>query len=207
MNRDIVVFGKGQLAIDVCEYLISKGHTIVAVPVMPEPDWAPSFDSYAQNNGLKVFSWNKFRETNDEYTLGVSVYFDRLFKKKEIAKFRLLLNIHNSFLPKYRGMNPINWALENQEESHGVTIHEIIESIDAGRIYAQVKFPIDHMYDDVIDVYERCLNYGLVLFKRVFDNLNTLHPLNQNEDEASYYSKTDFDKLSTHIGFRRENHA
>lgn len=52
------------------------------------------------------------------------------------------VNIHAALLPKYRGPNPIQWALINDERETGVTMHYITEDFDAGDIIAQRKVHI-----------------------------------------------------------------
>lgn len=51
-----------------------------------------------------------------------------------------VLNIHSAPLPKYRGPNPIQWALINGDMEFGVTVHEVTNKIDAGSIIVQKKF-------------------------------------------------------------------
>jgi len=47
------------------------------------------------------------------------------------------LGVHPSLLPFYRGANPIRWALVQGETQTGVTIFELAEGIDTGRIILQ----------------------------------------------------------------------
>jgi UDP-4-amino-4-deoxy-L-arabinose formyltransferase/UDP-glucuronic acid dehydrogenase (UDP-4-keto-hexauronic acid decarboxylating) len=47
------------------------------------------------------------------------------------------LNLHGSFLPKYRGRCPVNWVLLNGETQTGVTLHHMTAEPDAGDIVAQ----------------------------------------------------------------------
>ena len=82
-----------------------------------------------------------------------------------INKFKYFVNIHNGPLPKYRGVNPINWALKNNENSHGVTLHHIDEGIDTGDIIDQEIFSIDSNLE-VIDVYNQCISAG----KKIIQN-------------------------------------
>jgi hypothetical protein len=52
------------------------------------------------------------------------------------------LNCHSSYLPEYRGGN-VTWAvLINEEKQSGVTVHEMVEQIDAGRILAQQRVDV-----------------------------------------------------------------
>jgi UDP-4-amino-4-deoxy-L-arabinose formyltransferase / UDP-glucuronic acid dehydrogenase (UDP-4-keto-hexauronic acid decarboxylating) len=52
------------------------------------------------------------------------------------------LNLHGSYLPKYRGRCPINWVLINGESQTGVTLHFMTEKPDDGDIVIQKKIPI-----------------------------------------------------------------
>ncbi len=53
-----------------------------------------------------------------------------------------VVNIHGGLLPDYRGSNPIQWALLNQETETGVTMHYMTAEFDAGDIIAQRHVPI-----------------------------------------------------------------
>jgi methionyl-tRNA formyltransferase len=59
----------------------------------------------------------------------------------EIPKFGSF-NLHASFLPKYRGAAPIQWALINGEIETGLTTFKLAEKVDTGNIYLQVKIEI-----------------------------------------------------------------
>lgn len=52
------------------------------------------------------------------------------------------INIHAALLPQYRGCNPIQWALLNDEKETGVTMHYMDADFDTGDIIAQKKVPI-----------------------------------------------------------------
>ena len=52
------------------------------------------------------------------------------------------INIHSALLPQYRGANPIQWALLNDEKETGATIHYMDAGFDTGDIIAQKKVPI-----------------------------------------------------------------
>lgn len=52
------------------------------------------------------------------------------------------LNLHGSYLPKYRGRVPINWAVINGESETGATLHYMVEKPDAGDIVDQEKVAI-----------------------------------------------------------------
>ena len=56
------------------------------------------------------------------------------------------VNVHYAPLPRYRGPNPIQWALINNEHQAGVTLHCMTGDFDAGDILAQALVPI--RFDD-----------------------------------------------------------
>jgi len=61
------------------------------------------------------------------------------FVENYIGKF---LNIHPSLLPKYKGLNTHQRALDAQEAFHGASVHFVTAELDGGPIVAQVKIPI-----------------------------------------------------------------
>jgi methionyl-tRNA formyltransferase len=191
MKKNVVVLGKGRLAIKVAQWFLRHPkYTLVAiVPVVPEPTWTSSLIKWAKKYQVDIVESGHFQDLPQSIAidLAVSVTYDKIIKPSFINRCKRIINIHNSPLPKYRGVSPINWALKNNETIHGVTIHEITPGIDDGPIWGQVKFSIYPETDEVQDVYHRCLAFGWTLFKEVIPLLDKLTPYSQNETEATYY--------------------
>jgi len=200
----IVIFGKGKLAINICKYLQKKKYNLHVVPVIPEPKWTDSLINWCITNSVSYTESGNYKDLNFKVKLGISVFYDKIFEKTFIDKCKKLINIHNSPLPQYRGMSPINWALKDNKEEHGITIHEILSGIDNGPIIAQLKYSIYPEFDEVVDVYNRSLEYGMVLFENTFPLLNKIKPKIQNENEASYHSSKDNYLLGDRKSFTRE---
>ena len=57
-----------------------------------------------------------------------------------------VLNIHPSLLPKYRGLDTHERAIEAGDEVSGCTVHVVTEELDAGEVLGQAEVPI--MPDD-----------------------------------------------------------
>jgi phosphoribosylglycinamide formyltransferase-1 len=53
-----------------------------------------------------------------------------------------LVNIHPSLLPKYPGVNTHARALEAADTEHGVTVHIVVEEVDAGEILGQARMRV-----------------------------------------------------------------
>lgn len=52
------------------------------------------------------------------------------------------LNVHPSLLPRWRGADPVPWAILTGDHQTGVSIVTIAEDFDNGRLIAQKKIPI-----------------------------------------------------------------
>jgi methionyl-tRNA formyltransferase len=60
------------------------------------------------------------------------------------------INLHSAPLPRYQGMMPNFWAMVNGEKETAVTVHYMVEKIDAGDIIIQRSVPItpsDSLHD------------------------------------------------------------
>ncbi len=67
----------------------------------------------------------------------------RVLSKKFIERFkRKILNIHPSLLPKYKGLNTYQRALDKNEKYSGCTVHLVNSKLDSGKIILQKKVKI-----------------------------------------------------------------
>lgn len=104
-----------------------------------------------------------------------------------IAEFPRMLNIHPSLLPKYRGLNTYERALEAGDKVHGSTIHQVIEDLDAGPVVAQET--VDVLPDDTpTTLRERTQEVERRLYPRIIDQVVTgsiglqqVGPLSENQ--------------------------
>ena len=60
-----------------------------------------------------------------------------------------MINVHPSLLPRYKGLNVVERAMEAGEEVTGCTVHYVNEELDGGEIILQGKVPI--MPDDTVE--------------------------------------------------------
>jgi methionyl-tRNA formyltransferase len=69
--------------------------------------------------------------------------FDQIVRDRALAIPRLgWVNVHPSLLPKYRGPEPVYWAIANDESRSGISFQRIERGIDAGPLLAQRAGPI-----------------------------------------------------------------
>jgi len=53
------------------------------------------------------------------------------------------LNVHPSMLPRFRGADPVPWAIVSGDKEIGISIVGLSEKFDEGNIIAQQKIPLD----------------------------------------------------------------
>jgi len=69
--------------------------------------------------------------------------FMKIISKSFIKDFKgKILNIHPSLLPKYKGLNTHQRAIENKETFSGCTVHLVTPKLDSGKIILQKKVKI-----------------------------------------------------------------
>ena len=69
--------------------------------------------------------------------------FMKILSNSFIKKFKKkIINIHPSFLPKYKGLNTSVRALNNNEKFSGCTVHYVTSKLDSGKIVMQKKVKI-----------------------------------------------------------------
>ena len=69
--------------------------------------------------------------------------FMKILTANFIKKFKgKIINIHPSLLPKYKGLNTHQRALNNKEKYSGCTVHYVDSKLDSGKIILQKKVKI-----------------------------------------------------------------
>lgn len=211
-KKQVVLMGKGPNAIRAASLFIDHPDydLFIVVPNQPHPTWEDSFEGWVIANKVPSVSSGhykdipKLQDKKWQPDLVVSINYNRIIKEWFIKRCKKIINMHNSPLPKYRGVSPINWALKNNESHHGVTIHEITTGIDDGPIISQVIFPIWSERDEVIDVYKRCVAFGWTLFEQTIHSLDQITPIPQDESRATYYSLKEDVLLGERSNFTRK---
>ena len=136
------------------------------------------------HKGIKVNS-DEFFELASNYNcdLFVSMSFNQIFKSRIINLPRYkAINCHAGKLPFYRGRNILNWALINDENEFGITVHYIDEGIDTGDIILQRTLPItdDDNYNSLLEVaYIECATILYDAIKII--QKGNFNPIKQNE--------------------------
>ncbi len=208
-RKKVVLLGKGDLAIAVAEWFHdAPGYELAfVVPVIPEPGWTGSLSAWARGAGVSIVESGHYRDLPAPpaggWDLAFSVFYDKIIRQGFIDCCKRILNLHNGPLPRYRGVSPINWALKNGEDHHGVTIHEITAGVDDGPIVAQSIYSIYLEFDEVRAVLQRATAYGWTLFQQTMPLIDQIVARQQDHEVATFYHSRDNDKLGERRYFTR----
>ena len=83
-----------------------------------------------------------------------------------------MINVHPSLLPKYRGLNVVEKAMDAGEEYTGCTVHYVNEELDAGEIILQKEVPI-LPDDDVESLTKAIQRVEYALLPAAIDNVKS----------------------------------
>tara|TARA_A100001015_G_scaffold122951_1_gene136276 strand:+ start:973 stop:1554 length:582 start_codon:yes stop_codon:yes gene_type:complete len=79
----------------------------------------------------------------DKISLICLAGFMRVLSPNFIKMFKgVILNIHPSLLPKYKGLNTHERVIKNKEKYSGCTVHYVNSRLDSGKIILQAKVKI-----------------------------------------------------------------
>ena len=206
---NVVLLGKGHLAIKAAKWIRNNHNLVCVVPDTPEPKWTTSLKTWSKENEIVTVESGDYNDIDEkvQIDLAISIFYGKIFKADFINRCSNIINLHNAPLPKYRGVRPINWALKNNEDYHGVTIHKVEEGIDNGDILGKIVYPIYPDVEEVIDVYSKALEYGFVLFKDVMSKidycLTNATPQDTIGETPTYYSNKENTLLGEREDFKR----
>lgn len=209
LKKNVILLGKGELAISIAQWFNNqnkKYNLKFIVPDLPEPNWTDSIIKWAKGVDIPIIESGNYKDIPEdiEIDLAISVFYGKIIKLNFINRCKKIINLHNGPLPEYRGVRPINWALKNNETSHGVTIHKITEGIDDGPILGQIMYPIYPELEEVEDVYKKSQKYAWLLFKDVMRNLDYAYKhARKQQGNFSYYSNRDSCKLGDRSNWTR----
>jgi methionyl-tRNA formyltransferase len=134
--------------------LLARGVTVAGVFTHMddghETPWFRSVPKLAAERGLPVFTPDSFKDL--EWVekiralrpdLILSMYYRNMIPTRLLDLAPLgAFNMHGSYLPRYRGRAPLNWAMINGEDHTGVSLHVMVKEADAGDVVDQEKIPL-----------------------------------------------------------------
>ena len=82
------------------------------------------------------------RVASHDVSLVVGAGYMRVLSRIFLERFPAILNVHPSLLPEFRGLRAVRRALEAGVKETGVTVHFMVEEVDAGPVVAQERVPV-----------------------------------------------------------------
>jgi methionyl-tRNA formyltransferase len=149
-----VVFAYSEVGVRCVRELLAQG---VDIPLLfthaddpAENQWFGSVAQLAAQHGLNVVTPDS-PNTAEWIAQGAAAQPDFVFSFYyrymldpawlEVPR-RGALNLHGSWLPKYRGRAPVHWAIIHGESMTGASLHYMVEKPDAGALVDQEAVPI-----------------------------------------------------------------
>jgi len=151
----VALIGRTKFLLNTAEYLIKNGIKIELIITSKGSEHdslkIKDFKKFAIKSGAKFFNTENINSEKiksilkkNKIDLGISVNNLLLIKKDIIDLFKFgILNAHAGDLPKYRGNACPNWAIINNEKNIGLSIHYMVEEVDAGDILLKKKYKIN----------------------------------------------------------------
>jgi methionyl-tRNA formyltransferase len=210
-----ILCGKNDAAVRALEHLVARGDEVLAIGVhgdRGEDGWQRSLRRAAQRLGVR---FEQPRRINDPAAIEalaafharalVSIQYDQILRGPLLRGVGCpCLNLHFSLLPRHRGAAPIAWAILSGDAQAGVSLHHMVEAIDAGDVVAQLPVPIG-AEDTARELYERVARAAGDLFERSYPFPDALlagrRP--QAEERATYRRTEDLDFRALRADFAR----
>jgi len=120
----------------------------------------------------------------------VSVAASQILKKRVLEVPPLgCINLHSAPLPRYQGMMPNFWTLVHGEPEATVTVHYMVEKLDAGDIIVQLPVPINQS-DSLHDLMVRSKQVGVQALLEAIEQIEhkTVHRQPIDKNQATYFS-------------------
>jgi methionyl-tRNA formyltransferase len=152
ISETIVFFGSGDVAARSLE-LLAKNFTIEAVITKPQPKHHKAqfpVLAVAETLGLKILTTSGKQELSDlfvtspvESRIGVVIDYGIIMPQAVIDSFEFgIVNSHFSLLPRWRGADPISFAVLKGDVKTGVSLMLIVEKLDEGELLDQRSLEI-----------------------------------------------------------------
>lgn len=196
----IGILGSRKLATILTEW-IAKQKNAQIIGVLPPPFkgwWDDQLREVALKNNIPVFDSIK-ELLNEKPDIVFSINYWKIIEPEVIKLVKGgIINIHHSYLLKYKGRYSTSWAIINARKlncwEHGTTLHYINEKLDEGNIIESYKCSITEE-DTAETLFEKVELLAIQMFKDSFqkiikrENIKFLQP-----DKNSFFYDIDSNK-------------
>ena len=184
-----LLIGEGTLLILCAQILLRHGHAIEAIVSASNAirEWAreQKIRCLPRLDGLPAAMAGR----PVDYLFSIANLF--VVPARILALPRLgAINFHDGPLPRYAGLHATTWAILNRETSHGVTWHEMRETVDTGGILQQRLFELAPD-ETAFTLNRKCFTAGIESFEELVRGLGEgqVRARPQDGSERTYFGK------------------
>jgi len=201
----IVFMGTPEFAVPTLQALLDAAHEVVCVYTQPPRpggrrgrEVTPSpVHKLAERQGIEVRHPTSLKSAEEQERFAaldadiavVAAYGLILPQAVLDAPRHGCLNVHASILPRWRGASPIHRAIMAGDPVTGVTIMQMEAGLDTGPMLATVRTPIEDKTTGQLT--EELAELGAQLMVGTLIDLDALHPIPQDDAEATHAPKID----------------
>jgi methionyl-tRNA formyltransferase len=211
----LVVCGKNDAAVEALEFAVARGDEVWAIATAGdagEDGWQRSLRGAARRLGVPCDQPGRINDPAFVHRLQafhadalVSIQYDQILRGPLLGRVGCpCLNLHFALLPLHRGVAPIAWAILAGDAEAGVTLHHMVEDIDAGDVVARRAVPIapDTTARELYDAVSRAAG-ALFRASHPFPPALLATRLPQDPGLASYHRADDIDFTARRVDWSR----
>ena len=201
----IAFMGTPEFSVPILEALVSVGHEIVCVYTQPvrargrgQREQKTPVHLKAEEIGIEVQTPEDFRSEEQQLIFSgfnldcaIVVAYGLILPKAILAVPKLgCLNIHGSLLPRWRGAAPIQRAILAGDTESGVTIMQMDEGLDTGKMLMVDRVAITPTTTGA-SLHDELSSLGSKLIIETLDSLldETIRPVDQPQTGVTYAKK------------------
>ena len=196
MKKRIAIIGSRNLACEITKWIVETQDVIIVGGIYPpfKGWWEDEFKTVLIDNEIPIFEDLKqlLKEKPDV------IFSINYWKKIDYEDIKLvpggIVNIHHSYLLKYKGRYSNSWAIINARKlncwEHGTTLHYINEKLDEGDIISSYKCKITEN-ETAETLFEKVECLAIEMFKDSFNNIINNIKINylQPDKNSFFYDK------------------
>ena len=204
--KKIVFMGTPLFAVPILKSIFQKGYEIPLVYTQPPSKSNRGYklskspiQIFCEENNLSIRTPENFNKIEDEKKvlekieadMALVVAYGQILPESILNVCKKgFINIHASLLPKLRGAAPIQRSIMNLDNETGVSIMQINEKLDQGKVYSQHKIKINK--DDNAE--DLSLKLSNLAAKKIVDDIEGIFEnkkkfFEQDHSKATYANK------------------
>jgi methionyl-tRNA formyltransferase len=200
VKKRIGIIGSRNLACKITKWIFDSQQVEIIGGIHPPFDgwWKDEFRSTLEGCNIQIFSdLELLLEQKPDIVFSINYW--KKVEASQILKVKMgIINIHHSYLLKYKGRYSTSWAILNARKlncwEHGTTLHYIDASLDEGQIIDSWKCDIKEE-DTAETLFERVEYLAFEMFKYNFIKMLSPIKVFLDPDKQSFF----YDKNSNNL--------